>query len=233
MKRTTLFIAISSLAISVAAIQGCGDDTDTFPATTTEGAGGDPGTGGSGGAGGGGVVPPPAIGAQIDRSGRPAINTALNNSFNPDTASANAAKDGWNQNDDPATWTTDYAGELAKNLAIIDALDMVCGNQLLAAVVMPPNPIPADRYATLAGALADDRLWVNTASTVCDAYLGVEANVVLAPNEDCGGRTLDYDVVDTSYTLLATGGTAPVTDGVAGLPDEVGGTTFPYLAVPH
>ena len=46
MKRTTIFLALS-LAVSVAAIQGCGDDTDPPPATTTNGTGGAPGTGGT------------------------------------------------------------------------------------------------------------------------------------------------------------------------------------------
>src|SRR5438045_6193332 len=45
---------------------------------------------------GGGPPAPPALGAQIDRMGRPAINTALNNTFNADAASKGKAKDAYN-----------------------------------------------------------------------------------------------------------------------------------------
>lgn len=88
------------------------------------------------------------------------------------------------------------------------------------------------RYATLAGALGDDRLWLNTAATTCGAYLAVEANATgVLPNMDCGGRTLAYDVIDVSYSVLATGMLSGVTDGVA-KPNDVDGEIFPYLAPP-
>lgn len=233
MKRTTIFLAVS-LAVTVAAVQGCGDDTDPPPntTTTTTGTGGAGGSGGgAGGTGGNNVVPPPAIGAQIDRFGRPAINTALNKTFSTDMAMKDAAKDTWNKDANAATWGATFGPEVAVNLAILDSLDTVCGNQPLAA----PEPITPTRYAGLAGALADDRLWVNTAGTACGQYLAVEADAALGvENADCGGRTLAYDVIDVSYSVLAAGDlTEAVTDGVEAIPDEVNGEIFPYLAAPH
>lgn len=234
MKHTTIFLAIT-LAISVAAIQGCGDDSET---TTTASTGTGTGTGtttttGTGGTGGTNVVPPPAIGAQIDRFGRPAINTALNHTFSSDTAAKDAAKDAWNKDDNAANWSMTFGAEVAGNLAILDSLDTVCGNQPLAA----PEPITPTRYAGLAGALADDRLWVNTAGASCGQYLAVEAAAalgVVAAEGDCGGRALDYDVVDVSYSVLAAGDLMEaISDGVEADPAEVGGEVFPYLADPH
>ena len=47
---------------------------------------------------------------------------------------------------------------------------------------------------------------------------------------DCGGRRLDYDVVDISYSVLAKGAVSGVEDGV-----DMSATvsaTFPYLGAP-
>jgi hypothetical protein len=72
----------------------------------------------------------PTLGMQIDRMGRPAINTALNNGFNGDTTSAQAAKKAYNENSMPSTWVS-FVPEFMKNLAIVDSLDTgFCGNAL-------------------------------------------------------------------------------------------------------
>jgi hypothetical protein len=161
--------------------------------------------------------------------GRPAINTALNHSFDGNMAAAGAAKDKYNQDSDPTKWVGNYSPEVAKNLAILDSLDGVCGNQLLAA----PAPVTATRYATLAGALADDRLWINTAGAKCTQYLAVEANAVgVLTNTDCGGRALTYDVIDVTYSAVAVGMFTGVGDGV-NANDAAFSTSFPYLAAPH
>ena len=48
-------------------------------------------------------------------------------------------------------------------------------------------------------------------------------------NTDCGGRTLAYDVIDTSYTVLATGKLdGSVGDNIA-ITEAAKGTIFPYL----
>ena len=71
---------------------------------------------------------PPTLGAQIDRMGRPAINTLLNHGFDP-TAAAGTAKDTYNADADPSNWVTAYTAEFTKNLGILDALDTgFCGN---------------------------------------------------------------------------------------------------------
>ncbi len=171
---------------------------------------------------------PPALGAQVDRFGRPAVNTALNNTFNGNATAAAAAKNSYNADKNSATWAASYKGEIAANLAILDSLDTNCGNQLLAAA----PPVTAARYGNLATVLADDRQWVNSASASCTQYLAVEANAVGIANSDCGGRKLGYDVIDTTYSVLAIGMLGGVTDGIAAVAAKTNGTTFPYLAAP-
>lgn len=228
MRAIHLFLV--SVISCAALVVGCGDDETT--ATSSSNTGGNGGTGGTGGSGGGSggsggganFPPPPALGPQIDRMGRPAINTALNNTFEPDDATKDAAKDAWNTAA-RASWNT-YSGEVAKNLAILDSLDANCGNQFLAGDM----PV-AGRYDTLAGVLADDRLWVNLNSDSCDIYLAVEANATGAQaNNDCGGRRLSDDVIERSYSLLAAGALTGIDDTIAADPIKTGGETFPYLA---
>jgi hypothetical protein len=240
MNRLAIFVAASWLVASAAVIQACGGGGEGgsggsggTPSSTssTTGTGGN-NTGGTGGTGGGGgpqTPTPPALGDQIDRFGRPAINTALNHTFDTDAAAKDAAKDAWNANKDPSTWATTFGAEIAANLAIIDSLDATCGNQTLA---KPGNPAPADRYAALAGVLGTDQLWIDTSQTSSNLYLGVEAAVALGLPADGGGRRLEFDVIDQSYSMLAAGVLSGVTDGVPADADT-GGTTFPYLAAPH
>lgn len=172
---------------------------------------------------------PPALGTQVDRFGRPAVNTALNNTFNGNATAAAAAKNAYNADKNSATWAATYKAEVAANLAILDSLDTNCGNQLLAA----PGAVTAARYGGLATALADDRQWVNSAAAACNVYLAVEANATgVVPNADCGGRKLGYDVIDITYSVVAVGALSGVTDGIAAVAAKTNGTTFPYLAAP-
>jgi hypothetical protein len=60
-------------------------------------------------------------GDQLDRMGRPAINTALINGFGL-IDDDGALKNDYNAADDPEDWG-DFADEIKKNLAILDALD--------------------------------------------------------------------------------------------------------------
>jgi hypothetical protein len=214
-----LITLVSCAAVAV----GCGDDDD-------DGTSGNPTTSSSGTAGGGGVEVPviPMLGAQIERMGRPAINTALNHTFDPEQDTKDAAKDAWNTTE-PSDWAG-FVTQVADNLGVLDGLDAVCGNQLLAGA----GPT-GDRYDTLATVLADDRLWVNLNSATCTLYLGVEANATDAfPNEDCGGRRLVDDVIQTSYSLLAAGDlTFSIDDTIEANPEKTGGEVFPYLAPPQ
>lgn len=220
------FLATSLL--SLAALQGCGSDTATGGGGSTSSSTGDSTSSASGTGGGSNFPAAPKLGTQIDRFGRPAINTALNHTFDADAATAGKAKDTYNQGADPAKWT-DNVKEFSANLAVLDSLDTVCGNQLLAAM-----PLDANRYTTLAGALADDRVYVDTSAATCTTYLAVEANATkLFPNTDCGGRKLNYDVIDSSYSVLAAGSLTVIAgDGIAADADT-NGTAFPYLAAPH
>ncbi|HEX4515431.1 MAG TPA: DUF4331 family protein [Polyangiaceae bacterium] len=170
----------------------------------------------------GGNPAPPTLGTQVDRMGRPAINTALNHVFDTNTAAKGTAKDAYNADTNVAGWQAAYSAQFAGNLGIFDALDTVCGNQIAFA--------KANSYSTLAGVTADDRLYLNTAGTTCTTYLAVEANVLGITNTDCGGRGLAYDVIDATYSAVAVGAFTGVGDGISADPTKTGGTTFPYLA---
>jgi hypothetical protein len=168
----------------------------------------------------------PELGTQIDRMGRSAVNTALNATFSADEAVEDAAEDAYNVAG--ADMFSLFTSAIQANLAIYDSLDTVCGNQFAAA------PLSADRYAALAGVLADDQLYVNSDASTCTTYLAVEANATgIIPNADCGGRTPLYDTIDVTYSVLAIGALSGVGDGI--LADANPGhsaTVFPWLAAP-
>jgi hypothetical protein len=178
---------------------------------------------------------PPAIGrTQIDRMGRAGVNTALTNPFFRESVEEEQHRheeivDAYNAEDDTTRWQGEFAPEIAANLAILDSLDTVCGNQLLAGA-----SATAGRYDELAAILADDELYLNTASGTCQQYLAVEANAVGVTNNDCGGRTPLEDSIDTTYSVLAAGALGGVTDGI---PVDADGTAsltaFPFLDRPN
>jgi predicted small lipoprotein YifL len=234
----TIMRTITALTLLLA-FTGCGDDdgptppvdsgTDTGMTMPDSGPDPDP----DGGTDAGPVDPmprgagnPPALGAQIDRMGRPAINTALNNPFNGDATARNAAKDAYNSDDDPSTWAATWSDDFRTSLAILDSLDTVCGNQLGADGA-------DERYAFLAGVLADDQLYVNTASGMCGTYLGYEAEVLeIVEAGGCGGRTPNDDVIDRSYSVLAAGILTGVDDTITEDDAEHDPNVFPFLAAP-
>lgn len=143
---------------------------------------------------------------QIDRNGRPAINTAT-----IDLLASTGKKDAYNRAVDPAGWAAAFQSEMQANLTALDTLDGITGNGLL-----PP--------AALAGVLVDDRLQINTSIAACDAYLAVELGVATA----CGGRTLARDVIDD--TLGAAVGPG-VSDNVAS--DSAFLSAFPFMGSPN
>ncbi len=169
----------------------------------------------------------PALGTQIDRVGRPAVGTALIGAFHPDETAKGMLKDDYNSNSDPASWRDAYAGEIMGNLAILDALDADCGNQLVA-------DAGEKRYEFLATVLADDRLYVHSDRSECGEYLGLEAEIVGAIPQGaggCGGREPADDVIERSYSALAAGLLAGVDDGVSA-DDAPLLPNFPFLATP-
>jgi hypothetical protein len=169
--------------------------------------------------GGGNNPAPPTLGAQVDRQARSVVNTVLIHGFDADMAARGAAKDAYNAAA-PATWAS-FKGEIAKNLAILDGLDTVCGNQLLAGTTAAPG-----RYDALAGVLADDQLYVNTATGTCTQYFAVE----LGMSTNCGGRAPTYDTIDVTLSAAAIGMPSGVTDGIAADDKTQSNTTFPFLA---
>ena len=223
------------------ALTACGDDADIGPTGGTgagaaggagggaAGNGGDPGAGGQGGNGA-------PIEGQIDRMGRPAVNTALTQTFNPDSVMSSARKDAYNAEDDPTGWA-EFVPDFAAALAILDSLDTDsnaqtgCGTQL--AIGAPTEPGGETRYDVLATVLSDDQLYVDSTTNVCVAYLGVEAEALAIVEEGgCGGRAPEYDVIDDTYSVLAAGLLAGVSDGVD---ENAEGflTDFPFLAPPN
>jgi len=220
---------LASIATLFGVAVGCSDpDPGTTTSSGSSSSGSSTSSSSSSSTSSGSMAMMPTLGKQLERMGRPAINTATNNTFEPDANKAGVAKNAYNEASDMTQWAS-FATEISRNLAILDSLDTVCGNQLVA----DPAKNDPSRYATLSGVLADDRLYVNTAATACTTYLAVEANAVGVANMDCGGRTLAYDVIDASYTALATG----KLDGSVGddvpISASAEGTQFPYLATPH
>lgn len=269
------------------------------------------------------IPPLPHVGAQIDRMGRPAINTALNHLLDAAGAMKTAAKDAYNQDTMVSNWPTAYTPEFAKNLAILDALDkgllpattgiagaagfvcstttttpctkdsqcpagehckgpwhcsttiatpcgrdtdcptnqvcagQACGNQFVYNAIpggdrfnamqcfMAGTYQPGCSYATLAAALADDQLYLETTKVQCNAYLAVElAAVTGTPLTNCGGRAPSNDVIDVTYSVAAAGAAGFGTTG--GIPDTTKPlfgdmvpahsdytATFPYFGPPH
>ena len=178
--------------------------------------------------------PPPSVGAvQIDRMGRAGVNTALTNPFYRESVASEDSQhklivDDFNAASDPSQWVARFSSLIASNLAILDSLDRVCGNQVLAG----PAPVPG-RYKALADILADDQLYVNTASGTCNQYLAVEANAIGIVNTDCGGRTPLENTIDITYAVVAVGALTGVTNGITSDADGTASlTAFPFLDRP-
>lgn len=164
----------------------------------------------------------PALGAQIDRVGRAAVSTGLIKSVvYTDAADRENTKNTYNAA--AATAWGSFSTEIKKHVAIFDGLDETCGNSLAFGLKLPA-------YDLLGAVLADDRLYVGTDSGDCDSYLALEVAVATDGTTDkCGGRTLDLDVIDLTYTSLAG---AAAGDGVASDDATHSNFAFPYVAAP-
>jgi hypothetical protein len=166
---------------------------------------------------------------QLDRVGRPLTGNALLATLGPQDVS-DRLKEQYNRAT-PAT-SARFAPEIEKSLGLYDGLDGKCGNQLLANKEAPATA----RYHALAALLADDRLWVNGASSVCTQLLAVERAHLAgqsALSDDCGGRALSYSAANVYRSLLADGTIVSVDDGVNRDEREHSGTVFPFLAAPN
>jgi hypothetical protein len=242
------FTVARRLAIAALALGGCGDERP--PGAPIHHDAGDA-------LDAAGTPPPPALGAQIDRMGRPLIGTALIGAFAAAQDQA-AIADAYNRASDPAAWRTTVIrsnvtieAELEANLAVFDAWDTGlttvaaagCGNGLRYLLPAKP-PGPESSYEVAADLFADDEIYIDTSRTSCSIYLELEiANANSAPHTTCGGRTPSHDVVDVMYSVLAAGTAgleipssnyAPkLHDGVAGPHADVKETAFPFLGPPH
>lgn len=165
---------------------------------------------------------------QLDRAARPLTGNALLGTLASDEVS-DQLKEDYNVAT-PAT-SERFVAEIQKNLGLYDAFDGQCGNQLLA----KPQAAPSKRYLALATLLADDRLWVNSASTVCTQLMAVELADLAGRKSlknDCGGRTPNYNAVNVYRSLLVDGTDISVDDGVEHDDHEHSMTVFPFLAPP-
>jgi Domain of unknown function (DUF4331) len=165
---------------------------------------------------------------QLNRVGRPLTKNALLGLFAPDEV-GDKLKEEWNIAI-PAT-SARFIPAIEKGLALYDGFDGKCGNQLLA----KPNAVPSIRYRALATLLADDRLWVNSASSVCTQLMAVELSHLTHRSSwksDCGGRTPNYNASNVWRSLLVNGTTVGFDDGLDHDDHEHSATVFPFLAPP-
>ncbi len=249
---------IKLCAVAAIALIGCGDNKSNPDAKTPDGKTPDA------------VVFPaaPTLGDQIDRLGRPAVNTVLNHGFDGSTA-ADTAKQAYNEMSSKTDWLTmANAVQFMGNLGIVDVLDTFCGSGKCDAGETNANcpvdcpdvtdvgagngcgnqglynfnsggsgPPAQDSYSVLAALLTNDELFLDTSISTCHGYLAVEASILIGPTT-CGGRAPDYDVIDSSYSMLAMGlggfdqNLEPIIKDGASVHDDIT-TTFPYLGPPN
>ena len=165
---------------------------------------------------------------QLDRVGRPLTGNALLGTL-ATAAISDKLKEEYNRAT-PAT-AARFVPEIEKNLGLYDGFDGKCGNQLAAS-----KSATAGRYHELAVLLADDRLWVNSASGVCTQFFAVELATLTGPSavdNDCGGRTPTYSAANVYRSLLANGTPAGIDDGLTRDKREHSSTVFPFLAAPE
>lgn len=154
---------------------------------------------------------------QVDRMGRPGVNTVL---------VASGFKDAYNQLDSPADWSQ-FTAMLTANVAAVDGLDANTTNAI-------HGGVPAT-IGLVAGVLTDDRIRIDTeyGFFVC-GYLGVELDILSGNSpgtSGCGGRRLQDDVIDATFGALIgnTLGVPTVSDNVDAN-DCAFGADFPFLA---
>ena len=165
---------------------------------------------------------------QLDRAARPLTGGALLGPLAADEIS-DRLKDDYNAAT-PQT-AARFVPEIEKSLGLYDAFDGKCGNQLLFGAATPA----AKRYERLATLLADDRLWVNTESTLCTQLFAVELASLAGRSEaaiDCGGRTPLYSAANVYRSFLVDGTPTSVGDGLERDEKQHSETEFPFLAAP-
>lgn len=165
---------------------------------------------------------------QVDRAARPLTGNALLAPLAANDVSGKL-KDEYNAAT-PAT-SARFVPAIQESLGLYDAYDGQCGNGFLENTAEDVDL----RYGELATLLADDRLWVNSASVTCSELFAVEraakgGETALAG--DCGGRTLTYSASNVFRSMLAGGKPTGIDDGVN--EDELtpSNSAFPFLRPP-
>ena len=169
---------------------------------------------------------PPVLGAAIDLIGRPLIANMLIGTLDPDEL-RDARKDKFNSSG-PPEWSQ-FSTDIERTLGLFDGYDGKCGNQWLA----NREALPELRYQTLAKILADDRIWINSKSSVCTQYLAVELSKFTNKSSwsnDCGGRTPNYNANAIFRSLLVRGTIDVIDDGLERDDAEHSTSIFPFLA---
>lgn len=235
--KSTLIVTTGMISALALFLAGCGDDgprptggVDAMPDA-------------------GGAPAMPALGAQIDRMGRPLISTMLIETFNPDEPLRQSSKDNYNLDDEPATWLADWADEIQSAAAVFDALDsrgevnqFGCTNPLAELGIDAEAADTKGRYQGLAEILARDMLYVDSSKATCDnGFMGYEIEAVIQEGDDgevtgCGGRKPTEDVADLLYGFLIGGLNATISDGIQGDDGEAiaaADAGFPFLGEPH
>jgi hypothetical protein len=167
-----------------------------------------------------------AGGKQIDRAARPLTGNALLGTIASEEVS-NQLKEEYNAAS-PAD-SARFVAEIEKGLALYDSFDGKCGNQWLAGT-QTQSP---DRYRELAQLLADDRLWVDSESTLCTQLFAVELATLSQQHDkqiDCGGRAPLYNAANVYRSLLVDGNTNSVTDGVDHDDAQQSQNEFPFVS---
>jgi hypothetical protein len=168
-------------------------------------------------------------GKRLDHMGRPFVaNTLLGAApFSTDDQSGRRRQE---FNEASAESSARFVPDLQTSLAFQDSLDGRCGNAMLTT----PKDSPS-RYRALAQLFADDRLWVNSASSVCTQFFAVETATLAgekAARNDCGGRAPTYDAPNVWRSLVIAGATTGVSDGLHQDEHPPSATVFPFLAPP-
>jgi hypothetical protein len=174
--------------------------------------------------------PIPKLGQPIERTARPLIKTALvGGPLAPDAVS-NRRKEAYNRVVGRNGWMQ-FSRDIEHTLELYDGFDGKCGNQWLADTKVEPSK----RYWKLASLLADDRIWVNSASATCTQFMAVEFTALGTPRAlpgDCGGRTPNYDASNIFRSLLIDGTSNGGVDGLSHDEKIHSTTDFPFLAEP-
>ncbi|HSD87409.1 MAG TPA: DUF4331 family protein [Kofleriaceae bacterium] len=145
----------------------------------------------------------PTLGTQIDRMGRPAVNTLLNRAFEPPTAGQGTAKDAYNADATASGWVTAYAPEFMKGLGMIDSLDTgFCGNGICelgeTGTDIPATACAADCAAAETGTIA-------TACANQTLYNGGQGSTPMTTSYQTLASILASDelYLDTTKTICA------------------------------